>query len=218
MIRRPPRSTLFPYTTLFRSGTRNGDLVFTLDAAVLLNGLEHALVGIEDASSLPALGRRQQRHSLKPDRVEPCGPFGQFRPTGKTDGLCAFPSREHPELHGLAGVGAWNRRRRLTDRHTRDGPRCGARVGAGHISSGSRHALVGSGCTLPFDLEPHNSLPRPWGLPEQNPLLLGAPFGGVFVLPEFLARGGQGVERWPYRRGLQQAPSCSEHREGLVPS
>src|SRR2546430_13290427 len=24
MIRRPPRSTLFPYTTLFRSGLRNG--------------------------------------------------------------------------------------------------------------------------------------------------------------------------------------------------
>src|SRR3712207_8921328 len=25
MIRRPPRSTLFPYTTLFRSGLRRGD-------------------------------------------------------------------------------------------------------------------------------------------------------------------------------------------------
>src|SRR3712207_6967565 len=25
MIRRPPRSTLFPYTTLFRSGTGDGD-------------------------------------------------------------------------------------------------------------------------------------------------------------------------------------------------
>src|SRR2546422_1153915 len=25
MIRRPPRSTLFPYTTLFRSGVRDGD-------------------------------------------------------------------------------------------------------------------------------------------------------------------------------------------------
>src|SRR3712207_9086223 len=25
MIRRPPRSTLFPYTTLFRSGQRHGD-------------------------------------------------------------------------------------------------------------------------------------------------------------------------------------------------
>src|SRR3712207_8076619 len=27
MIRRPPRSTLFPYTTLFRSGHRSADLV-----------------------------------------------------------------------------------------------------------------------------------------------------------------------------------------------
>src|SRR5258708_24942913 len=27
MIRRPPRSTLFPYTTLFRSGMKNGDWV-----------------------------------------------------------------------------------------------------------------------------------------------------------------------------------------------
>src|SRR2546427_7065730 len=34
MIRRPPRSTLFPYTTLFRS-----DLVFARDAALLsVNG------------------------------------------------------------------------------------------------------------------------------------------------------------------------------------
>src|SRR2546430_13052829 len=28
MIRRPPRSTLFPYTTLFRSWTRDGGLLF----------------------------------------------------------------------------------------------------------------------------------------------------------------------------------------------
>src|SRR2546430_3830321 len=28
MIRRPPRSTLFPYTTLFRSGGRHGHPVF----------------------------------------------------------------------------------------------------------------------------------------------------------------------------------------------
>src|SRR2546425_3978336 len=27
MIRRPPRSTLFPYTTLFRSGIRSGEAV-----------------------------------------------------------------------------------------------------------------------------------------------------------------------------------------------
>src|SRR3712207_8022032 len=30
MIRRPPRSTLFPYTTLFRSRTRSGDLQLVL--------------------------------------------------------------------------------------------------------------------------------------------------------------------------------------------
>src|SRR3712207_8308939 len=34
MIRRPPRSTLFPYTTLFRSGWHGGD-----DRLVLLPGL-----------------------------------------------------------------------------------------------------------------------------------------------------------------------------------
>src|SRR3712207_3489613 len=33
MIRRPPRSTLFPYTTLFRSGLREGDVVFVSGAA-----------------------------------------------------------------------------------------------------------------------------------------------------------------------------------------
>src|SRR4051794_41257749 len=34
MIRRPPRSTLFPYTTLFRSGVRAGPLECAGDAEV----------------------------------------------------------------------------------------------------------------------------------------------------------------------------------------
>src|SRR2546426_8665556 len=40
MIRRPPRSTLFPYTTLFRSLAIPGTLVslFTSDAAVIADG------------------------------------------------------------------------------------------------------------------------------------------------------------------------------------
>src|SRR3712207_7519223 len=33
MIRRPPRSTLFPYTTLFRSGRREARLVLVAPAA-----------------------------------------------------------------------------------------------------------------------------------------------------------------------------------------
>src|SRR3712207_9420085 len=38
MIRRPPRSTLFPYTTLFRSASRRRDLL-------LLGQRHHLLVG-----------------------------------------------------------------------------------------------------------------------------------------------------------------------------
>src|SRR3712207_8487556 len=51
MIRRPPRSTLFPYTTLFRSevvlqGDRGERLVLVLDLHPFLglDGLVHALV------------------------------------------------------------------------------------------------------------------------------------------------------------------------------
>src|SRR5258705_341842 len=40
MIRRPPRSTLFPYTTLFRSGIATGDLAENLSAPVLVATLE----------------------------------------------------------------------------------------------------------------------------------------------------------------------------------
>src|SRR3712207_9017579 len=34
MIRRPPRSTLFPYTTLFRSELSEGDLVLTFNKTI----------------------------------------------------------------------------------------------------------------------------------------------------------------------------------------
>src|SRR5256885_14088659 len=35
MIRRPPRSTLFPYTTLFRSQGKDADVLTLADAAVV---------------------------------------------------------------------------------------------------------------------------------------------------------------------------------------
>src|SRR2546427_9021094 len=38
MIRRPPRSTLFPYTTLFRSAGHDDDGVFEIDGASLAVG------------------------------------------------------------------------------------------------------------------------------------------------------------------------------------
>src|SRR3712207_7368135 len=41
MIRRPPRSTLFPYTTLFRSAATDNPLVFAERGEALSNGNFH---------------------------------------------------------------------------------------------------------------------------------------------------------------------------------
>src|SRR3712207_7818725 len=49
MIRRPPRSTLFPYTTLFRSGLR-----------LTLGKVEHSTVDVSSQPK-PRRDRRQQR-------------------------------------------------------------------------------------------------------------------------------------------------------------
>src|SRR2546426_4141717 len=67
MIRRPPRSTLFPYTTLFRSRDRqSGDEeVLGLHARPLERPVEHlALAGLQERV---ALRLRRLRH----DRVVP---------------------------------------------------------------------------------------------------------------------------------------------------
>src|SRR5690349_23069507 len=73
MIRRPPRSTLFPYTTLFRSG------LIGLRAVVALNVELPAHAGrlepVEDRQLVPvavrrdpagATGRRDGRHPVGP--------------------------------------------------------------------------------------------------------------------------------------------------------
>src|SRR3712207_7044465 len=64
MIRRPPRSTLFPYTTLFRSQLLVGELVLAQDLQLETLGrfLEHplrALALLEDALD------RQDRKSTR---------------------------------------------------------------------------------------------------------------------------------------------------------
>src|SRR2546422_10756688 len=60
MIRRPPRSTLFPYTTLFRStvGVAVVEVLDLLDG-VHLDVLERAALGAEDGAHLE---RRVGRH------------------------------------------------------------------------------------------------------------------------------------------------------------
>src|SRR5258708_27609753 len=44
MIRRPPRSTLFPYTTLFRSGLQQAGEVVEARRGVRMLGVKHLLV------------------------------------------------------------------------------------------------------------------------------------------------------------------------------
>src|SRR2546425_5191192 len=56
MIRRPPRSTLFPYTTLFRS------LVWLGAAAVMASGILPAVVTAKDQNFLDCT-RRSEEHT-----------------------------------------------------------------------------------------------------------------------------------------------------------
>src|SRR5260370_11326517 len=65
MIRRPPRSTLFPYTTLFRSLVHGGELVEVLHED---RGREHILVaqslGLELGADVVEHGaRRSEEHT-----------------------------------------------------------------------------------------------------------------------------------------------------------
>src|SRR3712207_7858923 len=67
MIRRPPRSTLFPYTTLFRSD------VDSLGRAIPGNGAAQAIVDADDGSACPRhqplLDRRVVLHRPVPVEV-----------------------------------------------------------------------------------------------------------------------------------------------------
>src|SRR5258705_12530118 len=76
MIRRPPRSTLFPYTTLFRSGvgeSRPGLLAVSLPSLTIRHRAEHdaararAIVGFggQGAPSPPSRCGAQRRGSIK---------------------------------------------------------------------------------------------------------------------------------------------------------
>src|SRR3989441_7361526 len=66
MIRRPPRSTLFPYTTLFRSFSRvprgywNGELAITCD---LIRNAEGLRQGVIELRQLMSALRRSEEHT-----------------------------------------------------------------------------------------------------------------------------------------------------------
>src|SRR2546425_5869775 len=71
MIRRPPRSTLFPYTTLFRSRIGEGDYGACVECGgpispARLNAMPEAQTCVRCQDSLERLGRQadRSRHSV----------------------------------------------------------------------------------------------------------------------------------------------------------
>src|SRR3712207_7346389 len=66
MIRRPPRSTLFPYTTLFRSGIADGSARLGVDLAdpLLDQGHPPGDFGVDD-DALRLRGRLRDRKSTR---------------------------------------------------------------------------------------------------------------------------------------------------------
>src|SRR5688572_32621659 len=59
MIRRPPRSTLFPYTTLFRSAERLDELLESYERRVITETLKRHDCNVARASEALGLGSRQ---------------------------------------------------------------------------------------------------------------------------------------------------------------
>src|SRR2546430_11348055 len=68
MIRRPPRSTLFPYTTLFRSALGPADVELLVEARLQLDEHRHVLAGGgRPAQRLP--DRRRSSRDRKSTRL-----------------------------------------------------------------------------------------------------------------------------------------------------
>src|SRR2546430_12905569 len=68
MIRRPPRSTLFPYTTLFRSvlGFETTDTLkprLLRDGTVIATGYRFHRLNREEAIAIPETGGRSEEHT-----------------------------------------------------------------------------------------------------------------------------------------------------------
>src|SRR5687768_18251848 len=74
MILRPPRSTLFPYTTLFRSGPRNGAAVERSGAELQQPAVRRVQLGVREVDARRDQGEERQqrlgrRHCQLPPRA-----------------------------------------------------------------------------------------------------------------------------------------------------
>src|SRR5256885_11955946 len=93
MIRRPPRSTLFPYTTLFRSVR------------------DDAVAGRRRAARLPARRHGDQEQACEVGAMCPAAHSKKPTPDGSGDGLASAPRAAPPSLP--RGIDRWRERRGL---------------------------------------------------------------------------------------------------------
>src|SRR5258707_3871911 len=63
MIRRPPRSTLFPYTTLFRSRVDGTFLAFAMAASLVTSLIFGLLPALHATASSPLQSFRSEEHT-----------------------------------------------------------------------------------------------------------------------------------------------------------
>src|SRR3712207_7645923 len=98
MIRRPPRSTLFPYTTLFRSQLVPQRTVPGLGAAQAVQRVGKALLGAQDRVALRRHARRSEEHTseLQSRQYLVCRLLLEKKKISKQeDDVSVYPSRRY---------------------------------------------------------------------------------------------------------------------------
>src|SRR3712207_6899142 len=104
MIRRPPRSTLFPYTTLFRSGQERAKGSVSGEGSIIHTVLRRPRKprGRRERGAHPAQARRRGRLPRASDLL---------RPAGLQLGLLRRVPRRRPPLYGRLRQGGLRLRR-----------------------------------------------------------------------------------------------------------
>src|SRR2546428_4116926 len=102
MIRRPPRSTLFPYTTLFRSGEAM-EILRRGDADIMIGGGAHSMIhpfgvtgfnrltALSTANELPPKDRKSTRLNSSHDQIS----YAVFCLKKKKRVLNGYQTRSH---------------------------------------------------------------------------------------------------------------------------
>src|SRR2546426_9042616 len=101
MIRRPPRSTLFPYTTLFRSATARGRAVRHHPVGTGSIALRRAPGPTRSGPGAPPGGTRSEEHTS--ELQSPCNLVCRLllekKKTNKNKHNLTIPTRNHKRCH-----------------------------------------------------------------------------------------------------------------------